>query len=667
MRISARRARKFVSLMIAMFAAAWLSADGRLAAQCSGTTITSMSPSVVSQIWTACGSPYHITASINVADLEIQEGVTVMCDPGVAITVTTWMRAIGTAQNPITFTASTSNGNWNGLKFINSAVNVNGAGGSLLSYVVVEKSIQSGIYISECNPEITDCSIIQNQSTGVSGGGIRIFVTSPIDVIMRNVNVFDNEVKNADGGGLFASVSQGNLIIEDCIFEANQVRPVAGSARQNRGGGAALLGRSNVVRSIFRGNVCEGSAVDLECAYDALLAAGGGVWLSGSHSFANCIITENDATVALPGYVNSGNNCGCCCSNCYTGWESRAQGGGIYYDGTVTTTLSNCLIAGNLLSTIDSSNGFASSSVASSVGRQGSGVFCAGSSLQIVNCTVVRNDKEGIAQSSGQVVVLNSIIYFNNQTGLNPAQYSSQIGSGSTIVVNSCVQGGFSFSIGLISVDPSLAGTGTDLNSNTITAASPCIDAGHADAVYNDAQSCGSPPYGTPRNDIGCHGGPLGCSWTIGGVLSTTPTYPGTSEDLLLRSSVDGTLTAFPDVKAAAAGQILQINLSTPNATFAAGIPLLVAQFLAQNQQAGSVGAFPYLHFDLLQPVYILFDGLLGSPLGPMPIIPGGLTLTYQIPPGLSGSSFMVQGLALNAGAANGIFAASDAHEIEFL
>ena len=43
-----------------------------------------------------------------------------------------------------------------------------------------------------------------------------------------------------------------------------------------------------------------------------------------------------------------------------------------------------------------------------------------------------------------------------------------------------------------------------------------------------------------------------------------------------------------------------------------------------------------------------------------------GASWTVGIPPGLSGNSIMLQVVALDTSASNGLFAASDAHEVRF-
>ena len=73
-----------------------------------------------------------------------------------------------------------------------------------------------------------------------------------------------------------------------------------------------------------------------------------------------------------------------------------------------------------------------------------------------------------------------------------------------------------------------------DLNGCCLIEDSPCIDAGHPDALFNDPENpekpgqALSPAWGTIRNDMGAFGGPCACDWCpyfipAEKVLSTTP------------------------------------------------------------------------------------------------------------------------------------------------
>ncbi len=94
--------------------------------------------------WTLENSPYGINGCVNVAKgitLTIEPGVLVSCNDG-NIIVDGHLQAVGTATNPITFTASNGNvGGWSGIL-------IEDDGSALIDHAVIEKGI-TGIGIRE--------------------------------------------------------------------------------------------------------------------------------------------------------------------------------------------------------------------------------------------------------------------------------------------------------------------------------------------------------------------------------------------------------------------------------------------------------------------------------------------------------------------------------------
>ena len=151
-------------------------------------------------------------------------------------------------------------------------------------------------------------------------------------------------------------------------------------------------------------------------------------------------------------------------------------------------------------------------------------------------------------------------------------------------------------------------------------------------------------------------------------IMSTMATYPGTGDDLELETGINGAADTT-DVKTAAGGDTLVVNVSSPGGAFelepyflwvqpvstAAGVPNL-----------GAIGA-PEFHLDLAMPVFVLVDAGFPAPTGPALIGPGGGTDHYFIlPPALNGlgQSLVFQTLVQSNAAANMIYATSAAHEI---
>ena len=125
-----------------------------------------------------------------------------------------------------------------------------------------------------------------------------------------------------------------------------------------------------------------------------------------------------------------------------------------------------------------------------------------GGRAAVVNSSIAYNMISGIRNdSTSNVIVLNSVLFFN-------AGGASQIAGGVTASYND-IQNGFP-GVGNISLNPVFVNSATLL----IAAASPCIDKGDTNAIYDDA--CFPPSRGSDRNDMGAYGGPGSCYWVTG-------------------------------------------------------------------------------------------------------------------------------------------------------
>jgi hypothetical protein len=159
----------------------------------------------------------------------------------------------------------------------------------------------------------------------------------------------------------------------------------------------------------------------------------------------------------------------------------------------------------------------------------------------------------------------------------------------------------------------------------------------------------------------------------VDGVSFTSPqaTYPGTGEDLLLRSGITlgpaphalPSLSAIPDVKSAPSGSLVILESRSPAGSLNSALLVVGFNLLP-------TGAFPPP-----DPVFQLFNvhlrpgfGLIsiGGFLFPA-VLPGGTEFSFTVPPGLTGLSLLIQGAVLTPLAANGILVATNAHEIQFL
>ncbi len=130
--------------------------------------------------------------------------------------------------------------------------------------------------------------------------------------------------------------------------------------------------------------------------------------------------------------------------------------------------------------------------------------------------------------------------------------------------------------------------------------------------------------------------------------------YPGTGEDLLLATGIDAAPTSGPrrDVKAAAGGSTLVAHYSSPGGAFSGRFAALAVDVFATGSPSVHPG-FAGVHLAVPHVVH-----------GPLPLGPLPANWTFPVPSGFAGVSLMLQPIALDPAAANGLFAAGDAHEI---
>ena len=146
----------------------------------------------------------------------------------------------------------------------------------------------------------------------------------------------------------------------------------------------------------------------------------------------------------------------------------------------------------------------------------------------------------------------------------------------------------------------------------------------------------------------------------------TTPTYPGTNEDVRLSTGVNGALPTAGlgrDVKTAQPGQLLEFKVTSPNNTYTLKWYYLLGSIFATG--APPVPQLPFLDIWVDINTYFIMSGAL-TPMGAPLIGPSGTSTFFVTPLGLTGVSVMTQAICISPIAGNGIFAASDAHEIQF-
>jgi hypothetical protein len=141
------------------------------------------------------------------------------------------------------------------------------------------------------------------------------------------------------------------------------------------------------------------------------------------------------------------------------------------------------------------------------------------------------------------------------------------------------------------------------------------------------------------------------------GAFGVLPLRPGSDDDLVLATGVDGPATtgAGRDLKDAPPGALLTFHVDSPAGRFSSAPTALVAT-LAPVGSFPTWPGLPMLHVDPAASPLLL-------DLGPLPST--GFTLNVAAPgPGLTGLTVIVQAVAVGTSALNGSFAASDAHAL---
>lgn len=300
--------------------------------------------------------------------------------------------------------------------------------------------------------------------------------------------VFSRAYTNVPWGGIFFNQSQPSCLLSYCeIHGANNsairiqnctpaVRDcvIANNSSTLDGGGISAVtggGTLNLSRCVITNNVANGGA------------GGGGILINGTALVDQCLISRNQATSAYPGgggiSLNNGNSR---IQNCII----RNNVGKNTYGGAISAFNGSATVINSLV-------------VSNSATYGGAGIFIHGNTfVSVINSTLIGNAGFAVESSGGPGVLTNCIVYYNNSS-------ADQI-AGNVAVAYSDIEHGVVPGPGNISETPLL-----DRSTFLLRAGSPCIDAGHPNAAFND--SCVPPSLGGVRNDMGAFGGPGACSF----------------------------------------------------------------------------------------------------------------------------------------------------------
>ncbi len=187
------RSRVVLFLLLALAASGLL--ESARAADVSGTITT--------QTWTKANSPYHATGTVTVPagnTLTIEPGVDVLFDSTAQFVVNGTLNAVGTEADSIRFQAGQAPV-WGGVRITGGtgstvsytrisgvggvtdggALCVTGSGTQLsVSHVVVSANQSVGVYLSDGNLILTDCTISDNTQVGVYNEGTLTMVQCAI-------------------------------------------------------------------------------------------------------------------------------------------------------------------------------------------------------------------------------------------------------------------------------------------------------------------------------------------------------------------------------------------------------------------------------------------------------------------------------------------------------
>jgi hypothetical protein len=412
---------------------------------------TSVSGTIITQVWTSNNSPYNVVGDITVAGLTIGPGVTVNFDTNYAFEVDGVLIAGGTPDAPIVFKGT--NG-WKGIYFNISSP------GSILANCIISNSVSSGVQIYNSNPLLENCVIAKNRSS-TSGGGVAIVNTNmPGPVILQNCSITDNTAVQ-NGGGVYALLgTNSSLQMTGCLISNNISNPSVVN-ENSYGGGVFANGKVMLGFCEIRNNTCHGGSA---FSNDRGGFGGGILSSNGTSTLLSCVIAGNSV-------VTTG------------GGISYGYGGGVTVLSPGTLWATNTVIGSN---SVSGSGGFGTV-------FSGGGISMQGTNGAIVNCTIAYNNLEGLVAAGTNFPVLNSILYFNANNG-------NQI-VGSTNVTYCDVQNGI-IGTGNINHNPIFLSPANLI----IVPGSPCIDAGSTNSIYKNTAF--PPSLGTTYSDIGAHGGP---------------------------------------------------------------------------------------------------------------------------------------------------------------
>lgn len=422
--------------------------------------------------WTRAGSPYCVSQDVTVGGLTIDPGVEVWIDAGATIIVATSLTVRGEPGDPVLFTERCPGQGWGGILFSSSS------SASVIRHAIIERAHDSGVRIVDSSPTFVGCLIRDNRAPG-AGGGVLASVGNG-NLVLESCEIIDN-VAAGGGGGLAVTMGAGfSLHLDRCTVARNACNPGDGITGHHWGGGLHLIGDGVIDNSALVDNLAFSRAYG--CSIQ--VGQGGGIFANGgSLRIDNSILAGNLARGSGAG------------SGCYLGGHGRGGGLAFVANGR-SLVMDNTIVCGNR---VEATYG--------TLIESGSGVYLAdGVSGTITNCTFTRNKNHAleIDGTNATATLLNSIVYFNNSLGTNPPTYGPQFAGATAPTATFCdVQNGF-VGNGNIAADPFFLRPDCGISGPVVHPVSPCVDAGDPSGPGDAAFP---PSRGSARNDMGAHGG----------------------------------------------------------------------------------------------------------------------------------------------------------------
>jgi len=256
--------------------------------------------------WTAAGSPYLVTGDLTVPSgqsLEIGAGVEVNFQGHYRFTVNGDLRAVGTEDAMIVFTAANHTSGWAGLR-IDTPNTVH------LSYCRLEYGFASGDYpdmhggamaLLSSDAEVDGCVFADN-ATDTDGMGGAVYAYNTTATVFRNCSFLRNHAYGEGGAIKFSG--DGNGKVEDCSFIENSTDYGGGAISFYMVSGTTLRGSSFSRNST---NYSNGGALQtlgsgntlyvVNCSFNgnrAVSGDGGGASLAYTDAyFVNTIMYDN--------------------------------------------------------------------------------------------------------------------------------------------------------------------------------------------------------------------------------------------------------------------------------------------------------------------------------------------------------------------------------------